>query len=85
VARCLRSLGRFDEALAIQRALEKEWAAAGSADGYVFEELAELLEATGGGDEAKPYFRRAAEELGKDAWLAKNEPQRLVRLREKGN
>ena len=85
VARCLRSLGRFDEALAIQRALEKEWAAAGSADGYVFEELAELLEATGGGDEAKPYFRRAAEELGKDAWLVKNEPQRLVRLRERGS
>jgi tetratricopeptide (TPR) repeat protein len=84
VARCLRSLGRFDEALTIQRSLEKEWAAAGSVDGYVFEELAELLEATGRGDEAKPYFRRAAEELGKDAWLARNEPQRLARLREKG-
>jgi tetratricopeptide (TPR) repeat protein len=85
VARCLRSLGRFDEALTIQRNLEKEWAAAGSVDGYVLEELAELLEATGRGDEAKPYFRRAAEELGKDAWLARNEPQRLARLREKGS
>ena len=85
VARCLRSLGRFDDALAIQRALEKEWAAAGSADGYVFEELAELLEASGRGDEAKPYFQRAAEELGKDAWLARNEPKRLARLREKGS
>jgi len=85
VARCLRSLGRFDEALATQRALEKEWTAAGSADGYVFEELAELLAATGRGDEAKPYFRRAAEELAKDAWLAKNEPQRLARLIERGN
>ncbi len=84
VARCLRSLGRFDEALSVQRALEKEWAAAGSSDGFVFEELAELLEATGRPDEAKPYFRRAAEELGKDAWLAKNEPQRLARLRERG-
>jgi tetratricopeptide (TPR) repeat protein len=85
VARCLRSLGRFDEALTIQRSLEKEWAAAGSVDGYVFEELAELLEATGRRDEAKPYFRRAAEELGKDARLARNEPQRLARLREKGS
>ena len=84
VARCLRSLGRFEEALAIQRALEQEWAAAGGEDGYVLEELAELLEATGRRDEAKPYFRRAAEELGKDAWLAKNEPQRLARLRERG-
>ena len=85
VARCLRSLGRLDEALTIQRSLEKEWAAAGSVDGYVLEELAELLEASGRGDEAKPYFRRAAEELGKDAWLARNEPQRLARLREKGS
>ena len=85
VARCLRSLGRFDEALATQRALEQEWAAAGSVDGYVFEELAELLDATGRVDEAKPYFRRAAEELGKDAWLAKSAPQRLARLRERGN
>ena len=85
VARCLRSLGRLDEALTIQRSLEKEWAAAGSVDGYVLEELAELLEASGRGDEAKPYFRRAAEELGKDAWLARNEPKRLARLREKGS
>ena len=85
VARCLRSLGRLDEALTIQRSLEKEWAAAGSVDGYVLEELAELLEASGRGDEAKPYFRRAAEELGQDAWFARNEPQRLARLREKGS
>ena len=84
VARCLRSLGRYDEALAIQRALEQEWAAAGQADGYVFEELAELLDATGKPDEAKPYFRRAAGELGKDAWFVSNEPGRLARLRERG-
>ena len=84
VARCLRSLGRHDEALAIQRALEQEWAAAGATDGYVFEELAELLDATGKPDEARPYYRRAADELGKDAWFAKNEPKRLARLRERG-
>jgi tetratricopeptide (TPR) repeat protein len=84
VARCLRSLSRFDEALAIQRALEQEWAAAGAADGYVFEELAELLDATGRPDEAKPYFRRAADELGKDAGFAANEPRRMARLRERG-
>jgi tetratricopeptide (TPR) repeat protein len=84
VARCLRSLSRYDEAMAIQRALEREWEAAGQADGYVFEELAELLDATGKPEAAKPYFRRAAEELGKDAWFAKNEPARLARLRERG-
>lgn len=84
LGRCLRLLNRNDEALAIQRGLETEYAAAGEASGYVFEELAELLAAAGRADEAKPYFRRAAEELGKDAWLAKNEPQRLARLRERG-
>jgi tetratricopeptide (TPR) repeat protein len=85
VARCLRSLGRYDEALAIQRSLEQEWAAAGSADGYVLEEIAELLDASGRPDQAKPYFRRAAEELGKDPSFAEREPQRLARLRERGN
>jgi tetratricopeptide (TPR) repeat protein len=84
VARCLRSLGRLDEALSIQHALEQEWAAAGQADGYVFEEMAELLDATGKPDQAQPYFRRAADELGKDAWFARNEPKRLARLRERG-
>jgi tetratricopeptide (TPR) repeat protein len=84
VARCLRSLGRFDEALEIQRALEQEWSAAGQTDGYVFEELAELLVASGRPDEAKPYFRRAADELGKDAWFVRNEAPRLTRLRERG-
>lgn len=84
VARCLRSLGRYDEALGIQRALEQEWAAAGQADGYVFEEMAELLDATGKPDQAQPYFRRAADELGKDAWFVENEPRRLARLRSRG-
>jgi tetratricopeptide (TPR) repeat protein len=84
VARCLRSLGRLEEALAIQRALEQEWAAAGQADGYVFEEMAELLDATGRPDQAQPYFRRAADELGKDARFVENEPRRLARLRSRG-
>jgi len=84
VARCLRSLGRYDEALGIQRALEQEWAAAGQADGYVYEEIAELLDATGKPDQAQPYFRRAADELGKDARFVENEPRRLARLRGRG-
>lgn len=42
VARCLRSLGRRDEALAIQRALKAEWEAEGKEDSYVLEELKEL-------------------------------------------
>ena len=40
VARCLRSLGRFQEALDAQRALEKEYAAAGEVNRDVLDEIA---------------------------------------------
>lgn len=83
VARCLRSLGRHEEALAIQFDLEREWARAGASDGFVFEEIAELLDALGRVDEAKPWFRRAHETLSRDARFAASEPARLARLRDK--
>ena len=47
VARGLRSLGRLDEAEAMQRALADELQAANAPDGYVFEELAEIALARG--------------------------------------
>jgi tetratricopeptide (TPR) repeat protein len=80
VARCLRSLQRFDEALQLQRRLEQEWNVAGSADGYVFEEIAENLEALGRREEATAYFRRAEGELGKDPQFARDNPARLARI-----
>ncbi len=80
VARCLRSLERYDEALSIQRELEADGIATGSADGYVFEELAENLAALGRLDEARLYFKRAADILSKDEWFVKNEPARLANL-----
>jgi len=60
VARGLRSLGRLDEALEIQRDLHTN----GPEDGYVEEEMAELLRALGRDEEAKPYADRAKELLG---------------------
>jgi tetratricopeptide (TPR) repeat protein len=78
VARALRSLGRFKEALAIQRAL----ADGGTEDGYVHEELGELLLALDQPTEARPHFARAHELLSTDAWLADAEPDRLRRLAE---
>lgn len=45
VARCLRSLGRYREALAIQKALAAEHQAAGTTDQYVDEEIAANLAA----------------------------------------
>ena len=80
VARCLRSLGRCEEALAIQEALAAEHAAAATADGYVWEEMAENLAALGRMEEARPYFGQAYAELVQDAWLVEHEPDRLASL-----
>lgn len=81
VARCLRSLGRYEQALQIQRSLEAEHQTAGTSDGFVFEELAELLSAMGREDEAQPYFQQAYHELRRDEWFASNESNRLARLK----
>lgn len=59
VARCLRSLGRLDEALAIQTEL-----AAGPSDGYVDQELGELLTALGRPEEGAVHRAAAARKLG---------------------
>jgi tetratricopeptide (TPR) repeat protein len=81
VARCLRSLGRADEALAEQRLLAAELEAVGEIDGYVTEEIAECLLTLGRNDEARPVFARAYAELSTDDELREREPERLERLR----
>ncbi len=83
VARCLRSLGRFEQALEIQRELETEHQTSGTVDGYVFEEIAELLAASGQADEARVYFQRAYDELSKDAWFVEHEAERLAGLKQR--
>ncbi len=60
VAHTLRLVGRLDEALAMQRALEVDWAAAGDSDPYVFDELATLHAARGDADRATYYRALAA-------------------------
>jgi tetratricopeptide (TPR) repeat protein len=84
VARALRSLTRIDEAHAIQTALLREYDDTGEKSGYVYEEMAECLQALGRDTEAQPYFALAYEELAKDAWLVNNEAARLERLKELG-
>ena len=72
--------GEFYEYEAIQRDLEAGHAAAGSVDGYVFEEIAENLAALGDKDAARPYFAQAYAELCKDPWFVQNEAARLANL-----
>jgi tetratricopeptide (TPR) repeat protein len=81
IARAYRSLGRYDEALAIQLRLAAEDVDAGAPDGYVYEELGELLLAKNDPAAARPNFARAFELLGADAGLQANEPERLSRLK----
>ncbi len=82
VARVLRSLGRFAEALTLQQRLLEEHEQAGTTDGYVFEELAECQLALGRLEAARPYFARGLALLSQDSWFCEQEPQRLARLRE---
>ncbi len=84
VGRAMRSLGRTEEALTMQQSLLEEHEAAGTADGYVFEEIAEGLITLDRPDEARPYYDRAYRELSKDGWLKENEPERLARLKRLG-
>jgi tetratricopeptide (TPR) repeat protein len=82
VARGLRSLGRLDEAEAMQRSLAEELQAAGAPDGYVFEELAEIALARGDRAAARPFASKAFALLSQDADLRATEPERLARLSE---
>lgn len=85
IARTYREIGRIDEALAMQRTLEKEIEEKElETDGYVFEEIAECLLILIRHDEAKPYFAKAYELLSQDDWLQANEAQRLERLKKMG-
>jgi tetratricopeptide (TPR) repeat protein len=84
VARALRSLGRYDEARAIQTALLAETEKTGTVDGYVYEELGELALARGDATAARPWFAKAYSALSADASLTADEPQRLDRLKQLG-
>ena len=84
VARALRTLGRIDEALAIQRRLLGENEAAHAPDGYVYEEIGECLLARHEEADAKPYFAQAWTSLSEDPWLRRDEPERLERMRRLG-
>lgn len=80
VARALRSLGRYDEALQMQFANLQILEATGEPGGYIHEEIGECLLALDREEEARPYFARAHAVLANDPWLKRDQPERLARL-----
>lgn len=78
VARCLRELGRIDEALALQTALAAQWQAAGAADSYVFEELGELHERLAQPAESRRWLARAAAQAKREEGEASERAQKLA-------
>ncbi len=73
VARTYRSLERHEDALVLQRELEKEHEQLDqSPDGFVFEEVGECLLALEQADEARPYFAQAHELLSQMGWISKD-------------
>ncbi len=93
VARCQRSLGLLEKALAEQLSLAKEYYPTfeptnqvlgyEAIDGYIPEEIAECLYALGRVSESKAYFRAALERLSQDKWFLENEPNRIAGLRDR--
>ena len=58
IAWTLRAQRKFDEAIAIQLRLEREWQEANEPDPYVFEELEHLYRATGDTAQAEAYAQK---------------------------
>ena len=81
VARCLRSMKQLDQAMKIQRDLEETNSENGNEDGYVYEEIAEILLLKNNISKSKIYFDKAHQLLSVDTWLVKNESERLDRLK----
>jgi tetratricopeptide (TPR) repeat protein len=85
VGRTLRSLGRYESAIAIHESSLRERTEAGETDGYIHEELGECLLALDRLPESRPHFAAAHRLLSEDPWLASNELKRLKRLQRLSN
>jgi tetratricopeptide (TPR) repeat protein len=81
IARCLRLLGDADEALVTIAPIHAKLESSGQRDGWISEEYAECLLATGSKPDAIPHFEAALELLAKASWVVANEPARLDHLK----
>ena len=82
IAFTYRFMEKYDEAIQLQSALEKEWDEAGEKDAYVYEELGELYLLKNNASESKKYFGLAYEQFVKDESFQKSYPERFQRIKE---
>jgi tetratricopeptide (TPR) repeat protein len=85
VARCWRSMGRYQDALAEQKSILDDRVAAGSpGKGYCEEEIGENLWALGRREEARDWYGKAWDLLKDDKWMQSDDAERLARMKERG-
>lgn len=82
IARVKREQGAIEEALAMQLEIRDENEAAGTPDGYGFEELGELYLLKQDQGQAASNFARAYDLLSQDTWFVRSESERLARIKE---
>ncbi|MFN5310136.1 MAG: hypothetical protein ACK5C0_11850 [Candidatus Kapaibacterium sp.] len=86
LARTLRAQGHLQQALLAQLSLLQQRQNENfPEDGYISEEIGEILFLLGREDEARPHFFHAFTLLSNDVWIQQNEKDRLMRLEQLSN
>jgi len=81
VGRTLRMMKNIEESYRIMYALYQELEGAGLKDGYVCEELGEIMMVNDNAEGAKDYFSCAWQELSKNPELLQTQAERLARMK----
>lgn len=81
IAKMKRELGNVAEALAIIEPIARQLQSRGESDGYISAEYGQCLAALGRRDEARPILAHAFEELSKDDYMVRHEPEELQQLK----
>lgn len=86
LARTLRAQGKLQQALQAQLSLMQQRQNENfPEDGYIAEELGEILLSLGREEEARPHFSHAFTLLSNDIWIQQHEKNRLMRLEQLSN
>jgi tetratricopeptide (TPR) repeat protein len=80
LARTLRAMGKFDEALIAQKSILDKFTALGKINGHVYVEMGECHQHLKNFDEARRFFDLAYRALSENKWFADNKAHELARI-----